>query len=65
MYKIGDYIHNGLLFANNMLRPAHKKLSQLMIYATTICQSRCKHCSIWQKPHESLSLDEIKAIVGS
>ena len=65
MYKIGDYIHNGLLYLNNMARPRHKKLSQLMIYATTICQSRCRHCSIWQKPHESLSLDEIKAIVGS
>ena len=65
MYKIGDYIHNGLLFVNNMARPRHKKLSQLMIYATTICQSRCKHCSIWQKPHEYLTLDEIKAIVGS
>lgn len=65
MYKIGDYIHNGLLYLNNMARPRHKKLSQLMIYATTICQSRCKHCSIWQKPHESLTLEEIKAIVGS
>ena len=65
MYKIGDYIHNGLLYLNNMARPRHKKLSQLMIYATTICQSRCKHCSIWQKPHESLSLDEIRSIVGS
>ena len=65
MYKFSDYIHNGLLFLNNQLRPRHKKLSQLMIYATTICQSRCRHCSIWQKPHESLSLDEIKAIVNS
>lgn len=65
MYKLGDYIHNGLLFVNNMVRPRHKKLSQLMIYATTICQSRCRHCSIWQKPRESLSLEEIKAIVGS
>ena len=65
MYRIGDYIHNGLLYLNNMTRPRHKKLSQLMIYATTICQSKCRHCSIWQKPHESLSLDEIKAIVGS
>ena len=65
MYKFSDYIHNGLLFLNNQLLPRHKKLSQLMIYATTICQSRCRHCSIWQKPHESLSLDEIKAIVNS
>ena len=65
MYKFSDYIHNGWLYLNNMARPRHKKLSQLMIYATTICQSRCRHCSIWQKPHESLSLDEIKSIVCS
>lgn len=65
MYKTGDYLHNGLLYLNNTLRPSHKKLGQLMIYATTVCQSRCSHCSIWKKPHESLSLDDIKAIVGS
>ena len=44
MYKFGDYIHNGLLYVNNMLLPRHKKLSQLMIYATTVCQSKCRHC---------------------
>ena len=65
MYKLSDYLHNGLLFVNNMVRPRHKKLSQLMIYATTICQSRCRHCSIWEKPHESLSLEEVKALVNS
>ncbi len=65
MYRIKDYLFNGLLFANNMLRPHHKTLGQLMIYATTQCQSRCKHCSIWKKPEEHLSLEYIKAIVGS
>ncbi len=65
MYRISDYIQNGMLYLNNMARPSHKKLSQLMIYATTICQSRCRHCSIWQKEHESLSLEDIKSIVTS
>ena len=65
MYTLYDYLHNGLLYLNNAFRPRHKKLSQLMIYATSICQSRCKHCSIWQREPESLSLDDIKRIVGS
>lgn len=65
MYKVKDYLYAGLLFVNNMLRPHHKKLSQLMIYATTQCQSRCKHCSIWKKPEEHLSLEDIKAVVQS
>ena len=36
-----------------------------MIYSTTKCQSRCKHCSIWQKPEEHLSLLKIKEIMSS
>ncbi len=48
------------------MRPRHKVLSQLMIYSTTACQSRCKHCNIWQKrPVEHLSLDDIKQIMQS
>lgn len=65
MYSISDYIHNGFLYLNNTLRPRHKRLSQLMLYSTTVCQSRCKHCSIWQKPAEHLSLDDIKRIMQS
>ena len=65
MYSISDYLFNGLLYLNNTLRPRHKRLSQLMLYANTMCQSRCKHCNIWQKPHEYLTFDEVKAIVGS
>lgn len=65
MYKLSDYISNGLLYVNNMLRPGNKQLSQLMLYATTACQSRCRHCSIWKKPHEHLSLDDIKKIMAS
>ena len=65
MYKISNYVYNGLLLVNNLLRPRHKRLSQLMLYATTRCQSRCKHCNIWQKADESLTLDDIKRIIGS
>lgn len=52
MYKVKDYLQNGMLYLNNIARPRHKKLSQLMLYSTTNCQSRCKHCSIWKKPEE-------------
>ena len=43
MYTIYDYAYNGYLDLNNIMRPRHKRLSQLMIYTTTACQSRCKH----------------------
>ena len=65
MYSIYDYAYNGLLYLNNIVRPSYKRLSQLMIYSTTACQSRCKHCNIWQKPVEHLSLDDIKQIMQS
>lgn len=65
MYKAKDYIQNGLLYLNNTIRPQHKKLSTLMLYSTTKCQSRCKHCSIWQKPVEHLALSDIKKIMAS
>ncbi|MBP3826434.1 MAG: radical SAM protein [Prevotella sp.] len=66
MYSIYDYAYNGLLYLNNVMRPRHKGLSQLMIYSTTLCQSKCKHCNIWQKrPVEHLSLDDIRRIMLS
>ena len=66
MYSIYDYAYNGLLYLNNVMRPRHKRLSQLMIYSTTLCQSKCKHCNIWQKrPVEHLSLDGIQRIMLS
>lgn len=65
MYKYADYLRNGTLFLNNMLRPSHKRLSSLMIYTTTKCQSRCQHCHIWEKPDEYLSLNDIKRTVNS
>ncbi len=65
MYSIYDYAYNGLLYLNNIMRPRHKRLSQLMIYSTTACQSRCKHCNIWKKPVEHLSLEDIRRIMQS
>ena len=65
MYRLSDYVQNGLIFVNNMVRPHHKVLSQLMLYATTKCQSRCQHCSIWRKKEEFLTLSDIKAIMHS
>ena len=65
MYTIYDYAYNGYLYLNNIIWPRHKRLSQLMIYSTTACQSRCKHCNIWQKPVEHLSLEDIKRIMQS
>lgn len=64
-YSLSSYLRGGALFLNNALRPRHKRLGSLMIYATSRCQSRCQHCSIWQKPHEDLTLTEIAAIVRS
>lgn len=65
MYSLKDYARNGLLYMNNIVFPRRKLLSSLMIYATTMCQSRCKHCSIWNKAVEYLSLDDIKKIMSS
>ena len=65
MYNHYDYLQNGWTFLHNLLRPRHKTLTSLMIYSTTRCQSRCQHCSIWKKPAEHLSLDDIRRIMES
>ena len=38
MYTIYDYAYNGYLYLNNIMRPRHKRLSQLMSYSTTAYQ---------------------------
>lgn len=66
MYKFKDYINRGLLLLNNKFFPSRKKLSTIMIYATDLCNARCKHCFIWEKkPKQSLPLEQIKKIVHS
>lgn len=65
MYSIYDYAHNGFLYLNNIMRPRHKRLAQLMIYSTTACQSQCRHCNIWQKPVEHLAFEDILRVMRS
>ena len=66
MYTKWDYIRRGMRAANNFARPSHKKLSTLMIYATDLCDSGCKHCLIWAKrPVKHLSLDKIIEVMSS
>lgn len=66
MYKPANYINRGLTFVNNQLFPGNKKLSTLMIYATDLCDSACKHCLIWAKrPVNFLPFEKIVEIMGS
>jgi len=66
MYEVADYLKRGTTFLNNVVRPQHKKLSTLMLYTTTLCNSKCKHCHIWQKrPAEHLSFEKIVEIMDS
>ncbi len=49
MYSISDYLKRSYVFVRNQAFPLHKQLSTLMLYATDLCNSRCKHCLIWDK----------------
>ncbi len=66
MFKFSDYAGRGYNFLHNRFFPAKKRLSSLMIYATDLCDSGCKHCLIWAKrPVTYLPLDKIKSIMAS
>lgn len=66
MYNLSSYIKRGQTFINNQLFPGRKKLSTLMIYATDLCDSACKHCLIWTKrPVNYLSFEKIKEVMQS
>jgi len=66
MYTTADYVSRATRFVRNQLQPASKKLSTLMIYATDLCQSRCKHCLIWAKrPVVHLPMEKIVEIMQS
>ncbi|MBS1914777.1 MAG: radical SAM protein [Bacteroidetes bacterium] len=66
MYNFESYIRRGLTFINNQAFPGNKKLSTLMIYATDLCDSACKHCLIWAKrPVSFLPYEKIIEIMGS
>jgi len=66
MYKKTDYIRRGFLMTNNFLFPSRKKVSTLMFYGTTLCDSRCKHCLVWnKKPVEHLPKEKFVEIMNS
>ncbi|MBL7739905.1 MAG: radical SAM protein [Chitinophagaceae bacterium] len=49
MYRFKDYWQRGAVFLHNKMFPSRKRLSTVMIYATDLCDSACKHCQIWTK----------------
>lgn len=49
MYRFKDYWQRGSVYLHNKWFPSRKKLSTVMIYATDLCDSACKHCQIWTK----------------
>ncbi|MDR0744094.1 MAG: radical SAM protein [Tannerella sp.] len=66
MYKLSDYISRGSIMLNNMLFPRHKKLASVMLYATDRCNSRCRHCYIWEKKSKDyISAEQIKKLLNS
>ena len=66
MYTFRDYVSRAALFANNSLFTGRKRLATLMIYATDLCDSGCKHCLIWAKrPVKHLSKAKIIEIMES
>lgn len=66
MYNKLDYIKRGFVFLNNIIFPSNKKLSSLFFYTTSLCDSQCKHCLVWQKrPVTHMSKDKIVEIMQS
>ena len=64
MFQTGEYLRRGSVFLNNQMFPGSKKLSTLMIYATDLCDSACKHCLIWAKrPVKYLPKEKIYELV--
>jgi MoaA/NifB/PqqE/SkfB family radical SAM enzyme len=64
MFQKEEYLQRGAIFVNNKLFPSKKKLSTLMIYATDLCDSACKHCLIWAKrPVKYLPKEKIYELV--
>ncbi len=66
MYNKLDYVRRGVKFTNNIFFPGRKKISTLMIYSTSLCNSRCKHCLIWAKhPVETMGKEKIVEVMNS
>jgi MoaA/NifB/PqqE/SkfB family radical SAM enzyme len=66
MFQLSDYTSRGYNLVHNRLMPGAKRLSSLMLYATDMCDSGCKHCLIWAKrPTKVLPFEEIVRLMGS
>ena len=66
MFELADYINRGYNFLHNRNFKENKKLSSLMLYATDLCDSACKHCLIWAKrPVTYLPFETIVKIMQS
>ena len=66
MFPLADYASRGYNLVHNRLAPGRKRLSSLMLYATDMCDSGCKHCLIWAKrPVTLLSFETIERIMQS
>lgn len=66
MFQFSDYGVRGFNLVHNRLMAGSKRLSSLMLYATDLCDSGCKHCLIWTKrPTTVLSFEAIVKIMES
>jgi MoaA/NifB/PqqE/SkfB family radical SAM enzyme len=66
MFQFSDYGTRGYNLIHNHLMPQSKRLSSLMLYATDLCDSGCKHCLIWAKrPTTVLPFETIERIMKS
>ncbi|HTI93593.1 MAG TPA: radical SAM protein [Puia sp.] len=66
MFQFSDYSSRGYNLIHNRLMRGSKRLSSLMIYATDMCDSGCKHCLIWAKrPITVLPFEDIVRLMGS
>src|SRR5580700_7083521 len=66
MFDWQEYALRGYNHVHNRLRPGRKRHSSLMIYATDLCDSGCKHCLIWAKrPTTVLPYESIVRIMSS
>lgn len=64
MYKAKDYFRRGSTMVHNRLQPRKPRISTLMVYATDLCDSRCKHCLIWEKrPVKYLPMESILGLM--
>lgn len=66
MYHITYYLRRGYSFLHNRMFPGRKQLSTLMLYSTSLCDSKCRHCLVWAKrPVIHMPIETIISIMKS